>query len=58
MADTSAPLAEDLALLAKKQLDIAKEIGNIIIVQPQVYAAITEPQTYSEAVEDPKFSHQ
>ena len=58
MADTLAPLAKDLASPAVEQSDVAEEIGNIIMVQPQVYAAITELQTYSKVVGDPEFGHQ
>ena len=58
MADASALLAEDSTSSAKEQLDVTEEIGNTIVVQPQVYTAITEPWTYSEVVGDPEFGHQ
>ena len=58
MANASASLAKDSALLAKKLSDAAEETGDTIVVQPQAHVAIAEPRTYSEAVGDPEFSRQ
>ena len=43
MANRQLDMADDSASLAEEHLNVAEEIGDMIVVQPQVHVAIAEP---------------